>query len=146
MHLPELFQHASTTLLSILGALSALKRLFKAITPLYRRLPKHFGTTAQTLLTRVWQGVLREIALPKRYLFAEAVADILFIGMFYVMFLYTIVLTFVAGCGLLFGHASLGQRAAGLVAFLMFTLFARWCFAVAERTRLNLRAPRQATL
>lgn len=134
---PQLYQDAGKLILAIIGFISLAKRLIKSIqSSIPKKVWQHTWMASRT--TAQW--LAKELTLPKRYPFAETVAEVLFAAIYYVLTLYCFLLFLTTITLIFFGNAVAWKCATAFIVAIVFMVMARLCFKQAEVSRIKLSA------
>lgn len=134
---PQLYQDAGKLILAIIGFFSVAKRLFKSI---HSSMPKEAGHRVWSASHKAARWLAQELTLPKRYPFAETVAEVLFAAIYYVLTLYCFLLFLTTITLIFFGNAVAWKCATAFIVAIVIMVMARLCFKQAEVSRIKLSA------
>ena len=122
------------------GVLTALKRLLKSFASLSNLLSKVSWQKLRRFSLTIYRKLAEELTPPEKYPHIERVCEVYFAALFYVFVLDCTTLLIVDVLLSFFSPAPFWKHVAGFAVAIVIAICGRWCFAVAERTRIKLRA------
>lgn len=134
---PQFYQDAGKLILAIIGFISLAKRL---TTSIHSSIPKKVWQHTWMASRTTAQWFAKELTLPKRYPFAETLAEVMLTAIFYILTLYCFFLFLMDVSLIFFGNAVAWKCLAAFAVAIVIMVMARWCFKQAEVSRIKLSA------